>query len=170
MPTKRTPKDSLIITDEKELEKHVTKLYRNYTKQIVSQLGNGVTYTTQLSSMCNHLFKNKYKGTFSSDTLPKLSKSKPYAIVNVDTSKQPGSHWIACCHTTSKTGSGSKMLIYDSFGRKTKSLMSNVFKKYKTIDSDHDVEQKDSEQNCGSRCISFLMVCDELGPDFARLI
>jgi hypothetical protein len=161
---KSTPKDSLIITDEKEIEKQVTKLYNNYTKQIVSQLGNGVTYTTQLSSMCNHLFKNKYKGTFSSDTLPKLSKSKPYAIVNVDTSKQPGSHWIACCHTQNR------MLIYDSFGRNTKSLMKNVYKKYKTIDSDRDAEQKDSEQNCGSRCISFLMVCDELGPDFARLI
>jgi hypothetical protein len=166
----------ILITDEKELEKHVTRLYRNYTKQIVSQLGNGVTYTTQLSSMCNRLFKNKYKGTFSSDTLPKLSKTKPYAIVNVDTSKQPGSHWVACCHTTSKTGSGDsgraqdRMLIYDSFGRTTKSLMKNVYKKYKTIDSDHDVEQKDSEQNCGSRCIAFLMVCSELGPDFAALI
>lgn len=153
-----------ILIERNEIEKQIEKLYKKYLKQIMKILGNGVTYTTQLNTIGNRLFRNKYRGTFSSDTLPKLTKTKPYAIVNVDTSKKSGSHWIGCCYTPKG------MLIYDSFGRKTSKLMKNIYKKFPTTDTDHDAEQKDSEKNCGSRCVSFLMVCDKIGPDFAKLI
>jgi len=154
----------ITIIDNKDIQKHVMKKYNAYTRQTMRQLGNGVTYTSQLTDICNQLFSTNYRGTFSSDTLPKLSKARPYAIVNVDKSTQPGSHWVACCWLPHG------MLVYDSFGRKTSKLMSNVFKKYKTVDTDYDREQKISEKNCGSRCISWLRMCDTYGTDIAKMI
>ena len=155
---------SITIIDNGDIEKHIMNKYNTFTRQTMRQLGNGVTYTSQLTDICNQLFSTSYRGTFSSDTLPKLSKARPYAIVNVDTSTQPGSHWVACCFIPGG------ILVYDSFGRKTKSLMKNIYKKYKTTDTDYDREQKISEKNCGSRCIAWLRMCDIYGTNVAKTI
>ena len=133
-------------------------------KEIEFILGNGGTYTNQLSSVGTGLFGNKYAGTFSSDTVPKLTKSSPYAISNVDNSKQPGSHWISLCHTPKG------ILIYDSFGRHTRKLTPLIWKKFKTLDSDRDKEQALKEENCGARCISWLKVCESHGWENAKKI
>jgi hypothetical protein len=109
-------------------------------------------------------FQNKYNGTYSSDTLPNLTHDKPYSIINVDTSKQPGSHWIAIAKYKTK------YLVFDSFGRKTKTLVNSMYKKYNPIDTDYDKNQKRSENDCGQRCISFLRVFDKYGFDHAKLI
>lgn len=116
--------------------------------------------------MGHELFGERYHGTYSSDELPKLTAKKPYAITNVDTSSMRGSHWCSIFRDPSKK----KYLIFDSFGRTTKSLIPSAYKKYKPVDADHDSNQKDSQNDCGSRSIAFLMVCDELGFDYARLI
>lgn len=152
-----------IITSD-GIERAVENEYKQNIKKIVKQLGSGATYTSQLTKYCKKLFGSKYKGTYSSDKLPTLTSKHPYAIVNVDTSSQPGSHWVGCCYTPRG------MLIYDSFGRKTRHLMKNIYKKYTTIDTDYDPEQRDSEKNCGSRCISWLIMCDKYGTDIAKLI
>jgi len=156
---------SITILSSDDLEKEILKHYNAYTKQTMKQLGTGVTYTSQLTDICNQLFgKHKYRGTFSSDTLPKLTKARPYAIVNVDKSTQPGSHWVACCWLPGG------MLVYDSFGRKTSKLMKNIYKKYKTIDTDYDAEQPIKQKNCGSRCIAWLRMCDTYGTNIAKMI
>lgn len=116
--------------------------------------------------MGRKLFGDQYHGTYSSDELPKLSAKKPYAITNVDNSKQSGSHWVAIFRDKIKK----KYLIFDSFGRATKSLIPSAYKKYKPIDTDYDANQLDSQDDCGSRSIAWLMVCDELGWDNAKLI
>ena len=67
-----------------------------------------------------------------------------------------------------KTPNG--VLVYDSFGRSTKKLTPTIWKQFKTIDSDHDPEQKESQSNCGARSMSFLCVADQLGADAAKLI
>ena len=131
---------------------------------IEAQIGNGVTYTSQLDKMGSHLFGDKYAGTFSSDTVPRLTAKKPYCITNVDKSNQSGSHWLAIVHTPKGK------LIYDSFGRPTRKLTPAIWKKFKTIDADYDAEQRDTAENCGTRSMSFIAVADELGPEYAKLI
>jgi hypothetical protein len=145
-------------------EASALKSYHKHLRAIEAQIGNGVTYTSQLNKMGHHLFDNLYAGTFSSDTVPRLSVKTPYCIANVDTSNKSGSHWIAIVHTPKGK------LVYDSFGRKTRTLTPNIWKQFKTIDADYDVEQAESQSNCGARCMSFISVAHELGPAAARLI
>lgn len=83
------------------------------------------------------------------------------AIINLDKHNEPGSHWIAMvCND--------KMIIYDSFGRKTRDILPNFNKEY--INAQDDAEQNINEENCGSRCVSFLNVYDKLGSEYALLI
>jgi hypothetical protein len=102
----------------------VEQLFDNYTKDIRKVLGSDATYTSQLNDVGRILFKGKYHGAYSSDQLPNLTAQKPYAVVNVDNSKQPGSHWLGVCYDSKRN----KYLIFDSFGRKIKTLIPSMYK------------------------------------------
>lgn len=116
--------------------------------------------------MGKKLFGSKYHGTYSSDQLPSLTTKKPYAILNVDPSTQSGSHWVAIFRDPVKR----RYLIFDSYGRPTKSLIPSAYKKYKPVDADYDKNQLVKENTCGPKSLSFLRICDEFGWDAAILI
>ena len=56
--------------------------------------------------------------------------------------------------------------MYDSFGRPSDKLIGLG----NTVDADYDVEQKEIEQNCGQRCLAWLMCIHHYGIDKALLI
>jgi hypothetical protein len=96
-----------------------------------------------------------------------LNDLAPYCILNVDTSKEPGSHWISLAKM--KDGN---TLFYDSIGRIGTKLIPNV--RYsgngRIIDADCDPEQGIKQENCNGRCLSFLCIFDKWGEDVAKLI
>lgn len=147
-------------------ERKVESIFNNYTKELTKTFGNRATYTSELNALGKHYFGTKYHGTYPSDMIPTLSVKQPYAIINVDTSKQTGSHWVGVYRDAVKR----KYLVFDSFGRKTKKLIPAMYKKYKPTDTDYDKNQKTSDSDCGFRSIAFLRVCHELGWDAAKLI
>ena len=140
--------------------------FKNHVKSLEQKIGSGVTNTTQLNFICKSLFGDKYHGTYSSNQLPNLSAKKPYAITNVDNSKQRGSHWVAIFRDPVKR----KYMLFDSFERPTRSLIPSAYKKYKPVDTDYDVDQRDNQDDCGQSCVSFLRICDELGWNYALTI
>jgi hypothetical protein len=88
-------------------------------------------------------------------------------IVNNDASYQKGEHWIACCYDAPNN----RILVYDSFGRKTNNLVPQLRRLYPNIvDAEYDAEQKYSEDNCGQRCLAFLYCYDKYGWDEAQKI
>lgn len=120
------------------------------------------TYSSELNSAGNKLFGKKYKGTFCSNEFPKLTDKIPYCIINVDTSDLPGSHWLGVCKYRNKE----KYLIFDSFGRDSRVLISNVCRylgQNEVVDTRHDKEQKIREDDCGQRSMSFLVLCELFG-------
>jgi len=142
-------------------------LYNKKLAEIEKQTGDKSTYLSQLNSVGRGLLRTKFRGVFPSDKIPKLNEIKPYCILNVDRSGEPGSHWVALARMDN-----GDTLFYDSFGRDGNKLIKNL--EYsgngRIVNTDDDVEQKMSETNCGARCLSFLCICDEYGADVAKLI
>jgi len=145
------------------------KLYNYYLIKIVYPLiGDKTTYLSQLNGTCKKLFGVKFKGVFPSDKIPKLNDLSPYCILNLDNSKQSGSHWIALAKLNDKNDT----LVYDSFGRDYKKIIPNL--NYsgngRIKNTDRDSEQNVLQTDCGARCIAFLMVFHRHGYNMAKYI
>ena len=111
-------------------------------------LGSGSTNNEDLEKIGTYLFGSLFKGVYASDQMPFL-KNNEMCIVNTDDSKGSGVHWIACYKYRNRT------YVYDSFDRDVKSLSEHWKKKHNWINANSDREQSYSEENCGSRAISW---------------
>lgn len=157
MPVKKS-------AEEKEIEDKYNSILQ-YMKEI---LGNESTFSNDLETVGYKLFGSKFKGVFPSDKIPQLDSLKRYAIINLDNSKQPGSHWIAIAYDDSDDS----LLVYDSFGRKSTKIIPNLNQLYggRFDDTDYDAEQRIKEDNCGQRSLAWLMVYDKMGKQSAKKI
>ena len=147
------------------MEKKAHLLYEHALKRMEEQLGTGVTYGNDLDKIGKEFLGKKFVGVYPSDMLPLLSKKKCYAILNLDKSDEPGSHWIAVKYLGQK-----KCLVYDSFGRKTQRIIPSLAERYNTVDADNDAEQLDVQDNCGSRSLAFLVIDDLFGSELSKKI
>ena len=64
-----------------------------------------------ISKIAKHLEIPNFKGVFTRDQLPEKIGNRESGIVNFNTSKEPGSHWVAYFRE------GSKKIYFDSFGQ-----------------------------------------------------
>ena len=96
----------------------------------------------------------------------KLTDLEPYCILNLDNSKQKGSHWVWVCKDTNRGDT----VIYDSFGRANKKIIPplKTSGNGKIHDTDRDVEQEIWELDCGQRSMAFLCLCDGWGVELAK--
>ena len=147
-------------------EKKAEDLFRTYKKQLIKKLGRKGLYNDTIDNIGKDLFHSNWRGCHPSNQIV----CKPgYQIINVDTSKQAGSHWIGI-FTTHKN-----CYIFDSFGRPSSKLIRNVTQKLrkkgiKIYDSDPDAEQRSNSEICGQLSLSWLMVVKMLGIKAAMLI
>jgi hypothetical protein len=146
-------------------EKKMEKVYRDVLREL-EKIYPGETSNIQLHKFCKLLFKNKFIGVFSSDKIRSLRKNQ-CCILNLDNSKQPGSHWVALYRYFD-----GEYYFYDSFGRKIKDIIPSLSHKIKQkINYDiKDYEQIDTQYNCGSRSISWLICVYDYGVKNAILI
>ena len=152
---------------ESKKEKYAELLYNKVLKSIVYPLtGDKTTYLTDLNGVGKQLLGVKFKGVFPADLIPRLNDLSPYAILNLDTSKESGSHWVAIAKD------GDNTYIYDSFGRKNTKIIKNLSYSGngRIIDVDRDAEQDVLETDCGARCLAWICICDKWGIDIAKLI
>jgi hypothetical protein len=152
-----------------KLNKHqlADKLYKYKLAEIEKyHTGDKTTYLKELNGVGNKLLGVKFKGVFPSDKIPRLNDLSPYCILNLDTSKESGSHWVALAKN------GDHSVLYDSFGREHPKIIPRL--RYsgngKIVDTDRDAEQKVLETNCGARCLAWLCIFDKHGEDMAMLI
>ena len=136
-------------------------MYNTQLKKLEKKLGINSTYSSQLTEHGIKMFGDKYQGTFASDTLPTLTKKRPYCIGNLDKKNEGGSHWVALAKC------GKDTLFYDSFGRQAKSI---IALEMNILNTEDDAEQGIFEENCGQRCLAWLYVFDKLGKKEALTI
>lgn len=155
------------IPDEKLKYSKAPQQYNKILKLVESKVGNDTTYTKQLLKAGEQFLGTKLKGVYPSDKIPKLTKSQPYAIINLDNSSEKGSHWVS----VAKINKG--ILYYDSFGRKVSQHLPSLSKSGngKVIENkDYTSEQRKSQNNCGARSLSHLIFIEEYGPQEALKI
>jgi hypothetical protein len=139
----------------------IDKEYNRILHKIVEpKTGIQATYGDDLNRVGRKLLGTKLKGVFPSDKIPTLNDLTPYAILNLDNSKQSGSHWIAIAKRPNKN----ELLVYDSFGRGYKKIIPSLKGgNMRVYNTDPDPEQKVTEDNCGARCCAFLICFDMYG-------
>lgn len=153
-----------------KIKKQVENEYRLYLKKIQYMMASDdTTYLSQLEKVGKKLFSVQFKGVYPSDKIPKLNDLAPYCILNLDKSKEPGSHWVALCKVKDRKN---ECLFYDSFGRNYTEIIKNLkFSGNGRIkNTENDAEQKILEQNCGQRCLAWLKMCHDYGPEVALMI
>ena len=69
----------------------------------------------ELESYTKKLGINNFRGVFMCDTLPDRPHQQECGIVNLNTSKEPGSHWV--CYF--KADKKKTRIYFDSFGQIT---------------------------------------------------
>ena len=106
-----------------------------------------------------------FRGVFMRDTLPKKPKRKECGIVNLNTFKQPGSHWV--CYYKD----GTDRIYFDSFGQITPIEIQTYLKTKEELDNDLAVIQRNTDivqhintEICGQLC---LFVLDSLSQKFS---
>lgn len=150
-----------------KIELLVNKKYREILKYMQNALGNDSTFSNDLQRLAIQLFGDSFKGVYASNKIPDLNEIKKYAIINLDNSNQPGSHWVAVAYSE-ETDS---IIFYDSFGRHSKKILPEIHDRYiKVVDTDSDAEQRIKENNCGQRALAWLLIYDRFGKNNAMLV
>ena len=140
-------------------------LYKRYLKEIEKIIGNKTTSNTELDYVGKKLFPRNYKGTVASNEIPIL-KNKDYLIVNNQDNTKMGEHRLAVVKDKDK------VIVYDSFGRKHYKILPSLKQSGNgyVLETENDPEQDKLEDNCGSRCLSALMVYHFHGPEYFKFI
>lgn len=142
--------------------------YQHLLRITKTMVGNKTTFGTDLNRTARQLFGKRFAGVFMSDKIPAhLQMANPrYAIINLDDSTEPGSHWIAVARTSWVT---KKLLVHDSYGR-INQVPPMIMRLYpRSVVTDPDVEQGLRETNCGARALAWLLMM-EIFPEEAPLI
>jgi hypothetical protein len=134
------------------------QLYKDFLVLTRNLVGRGISTERTITGVATSLFGPKYAGTFASDEVP--SDFSGYAVVNLQKRGQPGSHWVAIVNLEDDT-----YMVYDSFGRGTSTILPKL--KLNTIDTEHDPEQSNREEDCGARVLAWILVFDTIGADGA---
>ena len=155
-----------MVIKKKGNELKAENFYKQIIKEMNKFLGNDTTFANDLQKVAIKFLGSKFRGVFPSDRIPRLNDLKKYAILNLDRSSQPGSHWIGVAYHNGNT------IVYDSFGRKTSTIIPSLINSGngRIIMTDDDAEQKIKENNCGQRVLAWLITFDRLGADMALLI
>ena len=126
----------------------ILKEYETNLTYLMDILGSTTTDNFSLNKVCKYLFDDLFIGVFPSDQMPIL-KNNEMCIINTDNKK--GVHWVACYRYRNQT------YCYDSFNRDVKTL-SQFWSKIKSlVNANKDRDQSYTEENCGSRCVCWLI-------------
>ena len=142
----------------------ILKQYEQTLMHIEDILGASVTTDSQLTDLGYKIFKNDYLGTFSNNKMPLRIKDNQCFILNTDSSRSANKygHWVGFYKINNKTANG-KLYYYDSFAR-PKEKLSKYWKNKRMYNvNTTDRDQSFEEQSCGSRSMSFLIICRKYG-------
>lgn len=155
---------------EKE-KKIVKKQFLKYKKLLIQSLGNKAMDNITINRVCSKMFKNKWSGCHSVDDVPlKKYDDIHYMIVNTDTKKQSGHHWVAVLIKQHKC------YIWDSYARNINKILKILTyklrnKNFHVIDCNFDGSNQYSKSEvCGQLCIAWLLTYDEFGAEKACLV
>lgn len=91
-----------------------------------------------------------FRGVYMRDELPKHPFSKECGIINLDSSKNSGSHWVAYIKCNNN------VIYFDSYGNLKPPTEFIAYVGTKNIKYNNENIQQNHPYNCGHLCIQFL--------------
>lgn len=126
-------------------------MYRQALSQMHQLLGKGETVGHELDEVGRYLFADQWNGVKARDELTNLKNG--FYIANLDTHSQPGSHWVALAVKPKV------IYFFDSFARPVeRTLKLKDPKRIIVQESDPDIVQPLRAEDCGARCLAWLML------------
>lgn len=111
-----------------------------------------------------------FRGVFMRDTLPPEPNQRECGVVNLNTSHEPGSHWVCYCKD------GKDRVYFDSFGQITPIEIQKYLKTGKefkenamVIQRNTDIVQAINTSECGHLCL-FVLESLARGIPFQEII
>ena len=143
----------------------ILKSYEQFLVYVQDIFGDRVTNNVQLDNLCYKLFGSDYLGTYSSNMFPKYIKRGQVFILNTQSSRKSGEHWVAFAKLNNGT-----LIYYDSYAR-NKSELSKYWKNRKMVNANKtDRDQSYKSEECGSRCIAFLILVKRFGEKAINIV
>ena len=112
----------------------------------------------ELSSYAKQLEISCFRGVYMRDELPTKVREKECAVVNLNTSRLPGSHWV-CYYKDGRQ----QRIYFDSFGQITPIEIQKYLKTKSEFATDADVIQRNTNVSqavntrvCGHLCLFVL--------------
>ena len=124
-----------------------------------------------------------FRGVYMRDTLPgKCTHNKECGIMNLDTSQQPGSHWVCYFkdnddshHNSGKDGER-RCIYFDSYGQITPIEIQKYLKTKKELEDGENIIQRNTDivqgintSECGHLCLIVLTALEK-GVPFQYII
>ena len=113
----------------------------------------------RLSTYARELKVPHFRDVFMRDTLPRRLSSTECGIVNLNTSNQPGNHWV--CHHRNKND----RIYFDSYGQVTPLEIQRYLKTDGEFDSGSEVIHRNTDivqAKKTSVCGHLLSICTEI--------
>lgn len=108
-------------------------------------------YDYELVKYAKKLKISNFRNVFMRDTLPQYPRKNECGIVNLDSNKNHGSHWVAYIKSNNIVD------YFDSFGNlKPPKELVKYFGKGVKILYNNDRYQNFNQSNCGHLCLEFL--------------
>lgn len=134
----------------------VESVYKVILRIVEMKMGNDFTMNTQLDEYMKDCNYEGYLGAFPRTLgLEIVDDLKIGECLIINTKDAPGEHWCALYMFPS-----GNTIFYDSFGR----TFEELFRQDDGIgNTEDDREQELIEQNCGQRCIAWLLLARTVG-------
>ena len=116
-------------------------------------LGDKATSNIQLLKIGKRIFGDRFKNVYCSNDSIRL-KNNECCIVNTDSSKQEGSHWISLYKYKDH------YFVWDSFARDIHTL-SKFFRFKKWINVEHPREESFKSSSCGQLSMAWMLLFDK---------
>ena len=121
--------------------------------QIEDILSDRETNNHQLFHLAKQIMGDKFDGVYCSDDQIKL-KNNQCCIVNTDSHKSRGMHWLAIYKYRNKC------YVFDSFARDVR-LLSRYFRHKHWINVEFNRIESYHQSNCGQLSLAWLIVFDK---------
>ena len=116
----------------------------------------------ELSTYAQELEIPHFRGVFMQDMLPQYPLNVECGIVNFNTSRQPGSHWV--CYYQNKN----ERIYFDSYGQITPVEIQQYLKADSEFDRGKEVIQRNTSM-CGHLCL-FVLKSLTNGEEFQSIL
>ena len=141
------------------------RIFRELVAIMESAVGGGITTGRQLNELGAALFGKLWRGVYASDQIGRPGRDGAY-IINLDSSDEPGSHWVGL-YIFKGFNDSRRSLLFDSFGRPTAEILPGLVGYGAT---DPDKNQRIKQTDCGARSMAFLVLADTWGYNLAKWV